>query len=117
MYLAFFSWLAWLAWQLNDHASAAIILGLMMGLSVWYFTNTRGKIGVAAMRAVAGHLALCWGVILVILNLRLDVWMAAAHRCSLAEIHSLFPEWVVPGLTLALLLWAGLIMALTKPKA
>jgi hypothetical protein len=115
MYLAFFSWLAMLAWEFHDPASAVIILGLMMGLGVWYFTNTRGKIGSAAMRAVAGHLALCWGVILTILNLRLDVWMAAAHRCSLDEIHSLFPTWVVPVLTLALLLWAGLILKLTKP--
>jgi RNA polymerase sigma factor (sigma-70 family) len=115
MYLAFFSWLAWVAWQLNDHASAAIILGLMVGLSVWYFTNTRGKTGSAAMRAVAGHLALCWGVILLIFNLRLDVWMAAAHGCSLSEIHSLLPAWVVPVLTLALLLWAGLILKLTEP--
>ena len=92
-----------------------IIVGLMLGLSAWYYTNMRGKIGVASMRAVAGHLALCWGVILVILNLRLDVWMAAAHRCSLAEIHSLLPTWVTPVLTLALLLWAGLVMKLTKP--
>ena len=116
IYLAFFSWLALLAWQFHDPASAVVIVGLMVGLAVWYFTNTRGKIGLASMRAVAGHLALCWGVILVILNLRLDVWMAAAHRCSLAEIHSLWPVWVTPVLTLALLLWAGLVLALTKPK-
>jgi small-conductance mechanosensitive channel len=115
IYLAFFSWLALVAWQFHDHGSAVIIVGLMVGLSVWHFADTRRKIGLAAMRAVAGHLALCWGVILVILNLRLDVWMAAAHRCSLAEIHSLFPAWVVPVLTLALLLWAGLILKLTKP--
>jgi TM2 domain-containing membrane protein YozV len=87
----------------------------MVGLGVWHFANTRGKTGVAVMQAIAAHLALCWGTILVILNLRLDVWLAAAHRCSLAEIHSLLPAWVVPVLTLALLLWAGLILKLTEP--
>jgi RNA polymerase sigma factor (sigma-70 family) len=114
-YLAFFSWLAWVAWQLNDHGSAAIIVGLMVGLSVWHFAHVEGKTGAAVLRAVAAHLALCWGIILLILNLRLDVWLAAAHGCSLAEIHTLLPAWVVPVLTLALLLWAGLILKLTEP--
>ena len=114
-YLAFFSWLAWMAWQLHDRGSAAIIVGLMVGLSVWHFANVEGKTGVVVMRTIAAHLALCWGVILMILNLRLDVWLAAAHSCGLAEIHSLLPAWVVPVLTLALLLWAGLILKLTKP--
>jgi hypothetical protein len=114
-YLAFFSWLAWVAWRLNDHGSAAIIVGLMVGLSVWHFAHVEGKTGAAVLRAVAAHLALCWGIILLILNLRLDVWMAAAHGCSLSEIHSLLPAWVVPVLTLALLLWAGLVLKLTEP--
>jgi hypothetical protein len=113
--LAFFSWLIWLAWQLNDRASAGILAGLMVGLGIWHFVNLRGKAGVAAQRAVARHLALAWAVILLVLNLRLDVWIASAHGCSLDEAHSLLPAWVVPVLTLALLLWSGLVLALTKP--
>jgi RNA polymerase sigma factor (sigma-70 family) len=114
-YLAFFSWLISEAWRLNDRASAGILAGLMVGLGVWNYVSLRSKIGVAAMRTVAEHLALAWGVILLVLNLRLDVWMAAAHGCSLAEIHRLLPVWVVPMLTLALLLWSGLVLTLTRP--
>jgi RNA polymerase sigma factor (sigma-70 family) len=113
--LAFFSWLICVSWKLHDRMTAGIIAGLMVGLTLWNIVNVRGKIGEAAMRAVAGHLALAWGVVLVILNLRLDVWIAHAHRSSLAEIHSLLPAWVIPLLTLALVLWAGVVMALTKP--
>jgi RNA polymerase sigma factor (sigma-70 family) len=114
-YMAFFLWLIQIAWRSNDRVSAVILAGLMVGLAVWKFVNLRGKIGVAAMRTVSWHLTLAWVIILVTLNLRLDVWMAAAHECSLAEIHRLLPVWVTPVLTLALLLWAGLVLALTRP--
>jgi RNA polymerase sigma factor (sigma-70 family) len=114
-YLAFFSCLINVAWQLKDRASAGILAGLMVGLGVWFFVDLRRKAGMAAMRAVAGHLALAWGVILLVLNLRLDVWMAAAHGCNLDGIHHLLPAWVIPVLTLALILWVGLVLALTKP--
>ena len=62
-----------------------------------------------------GHFALCSGIVLVILNLRLNAWMASRRECSLAEIHGLLPAWVIPMLTLALVLWVGLVLALTKP--
>jgi hypothetical protein len=115
--LAVFSWLIWVAWQARDAGAAVIIAGLMVGLGIWNYLNLRGKIGMAAMRAVAGHLTLAWATVLVILNLRLNTWLAAAHRSSLAEIHHLLPAWVTPLLTLALVLWAGLVLALTKPAS
>jgi RNA polymerase sigma factor (sigma-70 family) len=115
-YLSCFSSLIWAEWRSRDTAAAGIIAALMVGLAVWHFANLQGRTGVAAARAVAGHLALVLGVVLVILNLRLDVWMAAARRTDLAEIHRLLPAWIVPSLTLALLLWAGLVLALTKPN-
>ena len=69
------------------------------------------------MQSIAWHLTFAWATVLVILNLRLDTWIATAHRSNLAEIHRLMPPWVIPVLTLALLLWAGMVMALTRHKA
>ena len=115
VYLAFFSWLVYLAWQENDRISAVIIGGTMLALGLWHFFHVRGKAGMAAIRAGIGHFALCWGVVLGILNLRWAAWLASRHECSVAEIHHLLPAWVVPVLTLALLLWAGLVLTLTKP--
>ena len=113
--LAFFSWLIMIAWKSHDMASAAIITGLMVVLGIWQVVNLRGKIGVRGMQAIAGYLALNWATVLVILNLRLDRWMASISGRSLAEIHSVLPAWVIPVLTLALVLWAGLLMVATKP--
>jgi len=113
--LAFFSWLIPLAWRTHDTVTVFVIIGLMLGLGAWQIISLRGKIGLAAMRTIAGHLALAWTAVLTVLNLRLDVWLAYIHGSSVAEIHSLLPSWVAPLLTLALVLWAGLVMALTKP--
>jgi RNA polymerase sigma factor (sigma-70 family) len=116
VYLAFFSWLVYLAWQENDRISAVIITGTMLALGLWHFLHVRGKTGLAAVRIGIGHFALCSAAALVILNLRLDAWMASRRECSLAEIHRLLPAWVIPVGTLALVLWIGLVLALTKPK-
>ena len=113
--LAFFSWLIPLAWRTHDTGGVAIITALMLGLGVWQIVSLQGKTGVPAMRAIAVHLALAWAAVLMVLNLRLDVWLAYMHGSSVGEIHSLLPVWVAPLLTLALVLWAGLMMILTKP--
>jgi RNA polymerase sigma factor (sigma-70 family) len=115
VYLAFFSWLVYLAWQENDRISAVIIGGTMLALGLWHFFHAQGKTGMVAARVGIGHFALCWAAVLVIFNLRWAPWLASRRECSVAEIHHLLPAWVVPALTLALVLWTGLVLALTKP--
>ncbi len=115
IYLAFFTWLVYLAWNENERMTAVIVVGLMLVLGLWHFFHVRGKTGLAAVRVGIAHFALCWAVVLGILNLRWDAWLASRRECSLAEIHRLLPVWVVPLLTLALALWVGLVFAMTKP--
>jgi hypothetical protein len=81
-----------------------------------HYFRTSGGSGAGVMRAVAQQLVLAWAVILLILNCRLDVWMAARRGVSLLEMHNLFSPMIIPGLTLALVLWFGIVMAVTKPK-
>jgi hypothetical protein len=40
-------------------------------------------------------------MILAILNLRADVWVARAYGVSVSEAHDLQPIWIIPVLTLA----------------
>jgi len=116
LYLSCFSWLIFLAWKAHDQLWVAIITGTMVVLGVWHFFQFRGRNGMAAMRAGFGRLTLAWGVILVVLNLRLEVWLAARREVSLAEMHRLLPPWLIPVLTLALMTWIGILLAITKPK-
>jgi RNA polymerase sigma factor (sigma-70 family) len=116
MYLSLFSWLIYLAWQAHDLVSVGILMGIMVVLAVWRFAHCRGRIGTAVMRAAIGHMALAFGVILTVLNLRLGAWLAARREVSLAELHRLLPPWLIPVLTLALLTWIGIVLVATNPK-
>ena len=110
--LAFFSWLIYVAWRANDPVWAAIITVTMVVLGGWYFFHTGGRTGTEAMRVVARQLALIWAVILVILNCRLEAWLVSLRGTGPLPM----PRWVIPVLTLALMLWFGMLMAVTKPK-
>ncbi len=114
---AFFSWLAYIPWQLHERGSAGMIMGVMVVLATWNFFSMQGRTGVAAMRVVSRHLAIAWAAVLLIVNLGMNSWLATASGRSVDEIHTLLPVWVIPVLTLALAVWAGLVMVLTKPKA
>jgi len=116
VYVASFSWLITVAWMAHDHLSAGLVAGAMVVLGVWHFFRLRDRTGIAAMWAGLSHIALVWAIILGILNLRLDVWMAAIRGTDLAEIHRLLPAWVIPSLTIALLIWVWVVSALTKPS-
>jgi RNA polymerase sigma factor (sigma-70 family) len=115
-HLAMSLWLITIAWQANDRLTAGIIAGLMAGLTVWNLISLRGLVGFAAARADSQHYAWCILLILVVLNLRLDAWLASRYEVSVAEIHRLFPMWIIPSLTLALLIWIGILLAMTRPK-
>jgi RNA polymerase sigma factor (sigma-70 family) len=116
IYLACFTGLIDIAWRTNDPVWVASIAATTVALGMWHFLRLRGKTGLAAMQVTAAHLLLVWGIILLIVNCRLDVWVAARSGISLTEMHRLLPPWVVLLFTLALVLWFGILMAVTKPK-
>ena len=116
VYVALFSWLIYIAWRANDLVTAGIVGGIMTVLGIWHFLDVRGQSEPPAMRSVIGHLALAWAFVLAILNLRLNVWLAAFRGVDLAEIHRLLPAWAVPLATVTLLIWTGVLVALTKPQ-
>jgi hypothetical protein len=116
LYLACFWWLINLAWQAHDPVWTGIITGLMVLLGVGNYFQHLARTGSAIIRATIRQLALIWAVILVILNLRLDAWVASLHGMDLAALHRLLPAWTIPALTMALLLWIGMMLVLTRPK-
>jgi len=116
LYLASFSALIYIAWESYDRGWAAIIAGIMVVLGTWHFLRLRGTPESAATREAIGRIAWLWGTMLLIVNLRWDVWLAAGRGAGLAEVHSLLPVWVVPSATLTLLIWIGIVVALTKPR-
>jgi len=110
--MAFFSWLIYLAWQANDAVWAATIAVTAVVVGVSYFRSTSGRIGSGAMRAAAWRLVLIWAAVLIILNCRLEAWLESMNGPGAFSM----PHWFIPLLTLALVIWFGIIMALTNPK-
>jgi RNA polymerase sigma factor (sigma-70 family) len=116
VHVACFWWLIDLAWRAHDQASAGVLTGIMVALAIWNVVRLRGRTGVAVARAVAGHQALVWGIILVILNFRLEAWEASLRGIDPAEMHRLLPVWIIPLLTLTVVAWVGLMLRITNPK-
>ena len=114
-HLTMFAWLISVAYGSHDPVTAAIITGLMVGSGIWNFFSVRGRNGPAVARAVNGQMAIYGLIVLLVFNLRLDVWMASARGASLTEIHALFSPWIIPSLTLALIGWIAIVWAATKP--
>ncbi len=85
-------------------------------LALWSFFQLRGKSAAAVGPALGRHVNLFGLMILAILNLRADVWVARAYGVTVAEAHNLQPIWIIPVLTLALIAWSALVITLTKPK-
>ncbi len=117
VYAACFSWLIDLAWQARDQISTIVITGLMIVLGVaQYFRVNRCRSHGEALRVTCQRMTIVWTVILIALNWRLDSWLATFRGISLTEMHQLLPVWVVPALTLALVLWVGLLIFVTRPN-
>ena len=110
-------WLFGLTWQVGDRMSAGIVAATVVLLLVWGLgsRDLLGEDRVSRSRFSRVFLGSWWGMILLLLNWRLDVWMATARGTDLAEAHSVLPMWIIHLGTLLLLLWAGWLMA--KPRA
>ena len=114
VHLAFFFALIRLAWVWNDIAGAASIAAVTLILSGSAFLRIRGKSGADIAMASKAHLGICCAAMLTTLNLRIDVWVAAAYGVTVAEAHRILPIWIVPALSLAFILWAGVMPKVIK---
>lgn len=112
-----FSWFIRLTWSVHDVLATGIAAGTMLILAFWSFFRLRGHSAAAIAPALGRHVSLFGLVILAILNLRMDVWVASAYGVTVAEAHNLQPIWIIPVLSLALVAWSALVIAVTKPKS
>ena len=111
-----FTWMIRLTWVAHDPLATGIAAGTMLVLALWSFVRLRGKSAAAVRLALGWDMNLIGLMILAILNLRADVWVARAYGVAVAEAHNLQPIWIIPVLTLALIAWSAMVFALTKPK-
>ncbi len=114
-HLMMFAWLIVLCWRQGDPLGLWAAAGAMVVLGVIAYWRCLGRSGDALGRAAGRQTGLVCAVILLLLNMRLGPWMATSRGISVAEVAQVLPLWIVPVLTLALLVWAVLLFALLRP--
>jgi hypothetical protein len=115
--LSMFAWLIAIAYRVQDLVTAVILTGLMIAMGIWNFKSVRAQNGSAVSQAVIQQMALYGFIVLMVFNLRLDVWMAFARGVGVVEIHTLFSPWIIPALSLVLVGWIAFVWLITKPRA
>jgi RNA polymerase sigma factor (sigma-70 family) len=103
-----------LSWSSGDRITARVIAAIMLLLSAWHSLLFRGKIGSASVVTYIRQIASSCGVVLLIINLRFDVWAAARYGVTVGEVRRMLPIGLVPFFTLFLVIWAAAFLFLTR---
>ena len=116
------AWLVDLAWQASDYLSIGMAIATGVAAIFWcfcclYFPGAIGtKRAFSPLLEASVSTILIAGGILLILNLRLDRWIAFSRDSGLVEAHRFLPMWKVHLATLIFLVWTGVVVSITKPK-
>jgi hypothetical protein len=105
-----------MAWGAHDQFGTAIIAGMATALALLNFFLYRRRNGAAMGPAYLQQVGSCALLLLVMVNLRFDVWFAHSYGISVAELPGRVPMWIVPMLSLVLVLWSVFMLSVTKPK-
>ena len=112
------AWLVQLGWATLDFVSVAIALATGALVFAWVIVLPRQlqKMGFNPARLAGVPAALIGGVILVLLNARLDRWLAVVRGTDLAGAHQFLPMGIIHFATLILVLWVAVLLAFTRPR-
>lgn len=112
--LAIFWTPLFLEWQIGDRV---IALGLGAAVLLLGGVATRSpREPEAAARFGGWYVAGCGLLLLGFLNWRLDAWLARVYRVDLSAMHRLLPGSYIHGVSAALVLWALLLLYVTRPR-
>jgi hypothetical protein len=122
MTLGALAWLIHLAWQVGDTLSSGITTATGIAVIAWCVCCSCFPRLIKGIRAVPSQAAwvptiLIVAVILLMLNWRLDRWIAVILSSDLTAAHIFLPMWIVHLSTLLVLIWFAVLVAFTKPKA
>jgi len=105
-----------LAWKAGDHtAAASIAAGVFVLGAIPLVLGRKTPDTEGTMQAGWAYVAVCGGVFVLILNLRLDVWLAPICGVDLAAMHRLLPMTVIHALSAILIAWTAALGVLARP--
>lgn len=117
VYVASSAWLIGFTWLIGDRVTTALMILLTAGLAA---ENIRRVLHVSAEvrhRVIAKFNGLFCALLIGIVNLRVDRWLATLYGLSLPEVHAILPMSTVHLLTLGVFGWVAVLLAVTHPRA
>lgn len=116
------SWLIDLTWQLRDFLALYIVGAVTGAVLVWYCALFYRPRLVALVPIPWSRLA--WvpttavvGIIVLLVNWRLDRWIALIRGKGMADTHAFLPMWIVHASTLIVVGLAVATMIITRPNS
>ncbi len=122
MVVGAFGWMVNIALDTGDLLAAGIIITVGVVLMAWpcYMAAYMGEGQAFRSRLSFVPSVGIHGLILLMVNWRLDLWIAAGNgsqgSMGLMAAHQLLPMWIVHVVTLGLLAWVGVLLLIRKPK-
>jgi hypothetical protein len=115
------AWLVYLGWEVRDNLTAGITAAAGVAIIMWLFVCFYRPKAIVGLHVSWKRLAwapslMIAGVILLMLNWRLDLWIAKVRGTDLAEAHRFLPMWIIHLPTLLLLVWIIAVLSATRPK-
>jgi RNA polymerase sigma factor (sigma-70 family) len=115
------AWLFYLGWEARDYLTAGVTGAVGAAITIWLFTCFYWPTAIAGMHVSWQRLAwvptlLIAGTILLMLNWRLDLWIAIVRNTDLAEAHRILPMWIIHLSTMLLIAWIAAVVSATRPK-
>ncbi len=116
IYVAMFSAFIFLAFKAHDWLACTILSGTMIVLAGSHLIHVNSPDALEGLRRTMRRFVLGWAVILAVLCWRMEGWLAVFRGVDSAGMHELLPAWMIPAASLTLVVWIGLLVALTRPR-
>ena len=111
-----FLWLMQLAWRSGDHGAAWFVAGVAAALAAAAVFTLCDQSLREVMLGFGRRMAVACGLILLVINLRIDRWLAHSEAMTTNAIHDRYPMDLISGCSLLLLGWWVALLLLSKRR-
>lgn len=113
------AWLVQLTWAARDMGALVLTIAVAGAVIAWIFVSPKllHRTGRDAVSFAWVPAAAITGVILVLLNLRLDFWLAVLRGTDANGAHYFLPMEVIHSITALFLVWVAAVVFFTRPRS
>ena len=116
VYVASSAWIIGFTWLIGDRLTTLAMILLTVALAAENIRRVRNVSPEVRHLLIAKFNGLFCVLLIGIVNLRVDHWLAPLYNLNFAEVHAILPMSTVHLLTAGVLGWTALLLVLTRPR-